>query len=390
MGRLIALAIPSGAGYVEAIERVWADGDAIAPLDDRLPASEAERVLDSLRPHAVLLPDGRLQARPGGQPTEDGDALVIATSGTSGQPKAVVHTHDSILASASATSGALSVDPERDKWLACLPLAHIGGLAVVLRSMVTGVPVEIHPRFEAAATIDAAERGATLVSLVTRALVQVPADRFRTVLIGGAAPPPDRADNVIATYGMTETGSGVVYQGATLGRPGTVLLDGLEVTVGSPSTTEAGPAPGADGEIHLRGPMLLRGYRHDPDPFVDGRWFPTGDLGRWDDDGNLVVEGRRGDVIVTGGEKVWPDPVERVIGQRADVAEVAVIGRADPDWGHRVTAVVVVADGHQTPSLDDLRDTVTETLPVWAAPKAVEVVGALPRTSLGKVRRQLL
>lgn len=390
MGRLIALAIPSGPGYTDAIERVWADGDAIAPLDDRLPAAETERVLDALRPDAVLTPDGELQPRPGGQPTDDGDALVIATSGTSGQPKAVVHTHDAILASARATSGALAVDPERDKWLACLPLAHIGGLAVVLRSMVTGVPVEIHPRFDAAATLDAATRGATLVSLVTRALVQIPPERFRTVLIGGAAPPPDRPDNVIATYGMTETGSGAVYQGVALGQPGTVLLDGLEVTVGRPATNPAGPVPGADGEIHLRGPMLLRGYRHDPDPFVDGGWFPTGDLGRWDDDGNLVVDGRRGDVIVTGGEKVWPDPVERVLGQRPDVAEVAVIGRPDPDWGHRVTAVVVVADGHRTPTPEELRETVVATLPVWAAPKAVEVVGALPRTSLGKVRRQLL
>ncbi len=104
MGRLIALAIPSGPGYIDAIERIWADGDAIAPLDDRLPAAETERVLDALRPDAVLGPDGDLVSRPGGEPTEAGDALVIATSGTSGHPKAVIHTHASIEASALATA----------------------------------------------------------------------------------------------------------------------------------------------------------------------------------------------------------------------------------------------------------------------------------------------
>ncbi len=390
MGRLIALAIPSGPGYVDAIERIWADGDAIAPVDDRLPAAEIDRVLDALGVDAVLEEDGSLTRRPGGVPTADGDALVIATSGTSGRPKAVIHTHGSILASARATSAALAVDPERDRWLACLPLAHIGGLAVVLRSMATGVPVEIHPRFDAAATIDAAERGATLVSLVTRALNQVPPERFRTILVGGAAPPPVRADNVVATYGMTETGSGVVYQGRALGRDGTVALDGLEVVIGDPAVDATGPAPGVEGEIHLRGPMLFRGYRHDPAPFVDGGWFPTGDLGRWDGDGQLVVDGRQGDVIVTGGEKVWPEPVERLLSERADVAEVALIGRPDPEWGHRVTAVVVVADAHPTPSVEDLRDTITATLPAWTVPKTVEVVTKIPRTSLGKIRRQAL
>ncbi len=390
MGRLIALAIPSGPDYIDAIERIWADGDAIAPLDDRLPAAETDRVLDALRPDAVLGPDGELAARAGGQPTEAGDALVIATSGTSGRPKAVVHTHASIEASAMATSKALGVEPDRDRWLACLPLAHIGGLAVVLRSMATGVPVEIHPRFDARATIDAAERGATLVSLVTRALNQVPPELFRTVLVGGAAPPPVQADNVVATYGMTETRSGVVYRGPGLRRGETVLLDGLEVAIGDPATSRPGPTPGTEGEIHLRGPMLFRGYRHDPAPFVDGGWFPTGDLGRWDGDGQLVVDGRQGDVIVTGGEKVWPEPVERLLAERADIAEVALIGRPDPEWGHRVTAVIVVADGHPTPSIEDIRDTITATLPSWAAPKSVEVVAALPRTSLGKIRRREL
>jgi O-succinylbenzoic acid--CoA ligase len=397
MGRLVALAVPPGPGYPEAIRRVWEAGDAIAPLDDRLPAAEAERVVGALRPGAVLEADGSIRELAGGLPTEEGDAVVIATSGTAGRPKAVVHTHASVEASALATSAAIGVDPGRDRWLACLPLAHIGGLSVVLRSMATDTPVEIHPGFDAGAVIDAARRGATLVSLVTRALNQVPPELFRTVLVGGAAPPPVRIENVIATYGMTETGSGVVYHGPALAGRGIgpggamVLLDGLEVRVGDPATgPRVAPGPGAEGEIHLRGPMLFRGYREGPSPFTADGWFPTGDLGRWAPDGRLVVDGRRGDVIVTGGEKVWPEPVERLLAERDDVVEAAVIGRPDPDWGHRVTAVVVVASGHRPPGPDELRETVTAELPVWAAPKAVEVVDALPRTALGKLRRNLL
>jgi O-succinylbenzoic acid--CoA ligase len=362
--------MPGGPAYAAAIAKVWDAGDAIAPLDLRLPKAETDRVLAALAPSAIIEPDGEERSLPDGVATEDGDAAVIATSGTSGLPKGVVHTHASVEASARATSNALGVQPDRDKWLACLPLSHVGGLAVVMRSLVTGTPVEVHDGFDADAAIDAAGRGATLVSLVTRALNQVSPTLFRTVLIGGAAPPPDRPANVIATYGMTETGSGVVYD--------TTPLDGLEIRLAD------------DGEIQLRGPMLFRGYRSGPSPFLADGWFPTGDLGSWSDEGHLVVAGRRGDVIVTGGEKVWPDPVERLLLARPDVAQVALIGRADKDWGHRVVAVIVTETGHRPPELDSIRATVAEDLPVWAAPKELEFVDDLPRTSLGKVKRNLL
>ncbi len=344
-----------------------------------------------LRPGAVLEADGAIRTLTGGEPTEPEDALVIATSGTSGRPKAAIHTTASVEAAALATSEALAVDPAADRWLACLPLAHIGGLAVVMRSIVTETPVEVHDGFDAGAVLDAATRGATLVSLVTRALAQIPAEVFRLILIGGAAPPAHRPANVIATYGMTETGSGVVYDAGQ----GTGVLDGLELAIGRPprsgvGTASGAPEPGREGEIHLRGPMLFRGYRGLPDPFTAGGWFPTGDVGSFDADGRLTVVGRRGDVIVTGGEKVWPEPVERVLAARPDIAQVAVVGRPDPDWGHRVVAVVVVQPGHRVPALGDLRDAVRQELPPWAAPTAIEVRDDLPRTSLGKVRRNLL
>jgi len=370
MAELVALALRPGPNYVDAIKRVWADGNAIAPLDDRLPPAQLDATMAALAPTAVIEDDGEQRSLDGGSPVETGDAVVIATSGTTGQPKAVIHTHHAILASATATSAALDVQPDQDKWLACLPVAHIGGLAVVTRSLVTGTRVELHHGFDPDAATDAARRGATLVSLVTRALNQIDHQLFRTVLIGGAAPPVDRPANVIATYGMTETGSGVVYDR----RP----LDGLEIDV-----TE-------EGEIRLRGPMLFRGYRHDPDPFDPGGWFPTGDLGEIDQDGVLSVFGRAGDVIVTGGEKVWPAPIEAHLNRRPDIEEAVLIGRPHPDWGHEVVAVVVPAEAATPPSLDVLRADIRASFGPWCAPKRMELVAALPKTALGKVRRDQL
>jgi O-succinylbenzoic acid--CoA ligase len=173
----------------------------------------------------------------------------------------------------------------------------------------------------------------------------------------------------MTTYGMTETGSGVVYDG----RP----LDGVDVRV----------APG--DEIHVRGPMLLRAYRDGTDPKDAGGWFATGDLGEIDESsGRLRVFGRRGDLIITGGENVWPEPVEAILAGQPGVADVAIVGRPDPEWGERVVAVVVPADPSAPPGLDALRAAVREQLGPWAAPRTIELVDAIPRTALGKVRRR--
>jgi O-succinylbenzoic acid--CoA ligase len=260
-----------------------------------------------------------------------------------------------------------------DHWLACLPLAHVGGLSVVTRAIHTGTRLTVLPRFDVGAVEGAARDGATLVSLVSTALGRIDASRFRTIVLGGSSPPPDRPANTVTTYGMTETGSGVVYDG--------VPLDGVDVRVD------------ADGEIHLRGPMLLRAYRDGRDPFVTfdgaGGWLPTGDVGRWLDDGRLHVDGRRGDLIITGGENVWPEAVERALRTDPRVADIAVTGTTDPEWGQIVTAYVVPA-GPVVPTLDELRRTVKELLPAYCAPRALYVVDEIPRTALGKPRRSEL
>jgi O-succinylbenzoic acid--CoA ligase len=308
--------------------------------------------------------------------TEAGDALVVPTSGTTGSAKGVVLTHDAVTASALATSARLRVDPDRDRWLACLPLAHIGGLAVVARALVTGTPCTVLERFDATAVEDQARAGATLVALVATALGRTDVSGYRAVLLGGAAPPERRDANVITTYGMTETGSGVVYDG----RP----LDGVDVRIGGAGATGA---TGATGEVMIRGPMLLRAYRDGNDPRVSGGWFPTGDAGRLEPDGTLTVFGRIADVIVSGGEKVWPAPVERLLASHPGVGQVAVWKRPDAEWGERVVAWVVPADPSTPPGLESLRAAVSEQLAPWAAPKELVVVDSLPRTSSGKVQR---
>lgn len=338
--------------FVDVLRRAWDAGDAVLPVDARLPPPSRAAVLAAARVD---------------EPVEPGDALVVVSSGTTGEPKAAVLTHAAVEASARATSARLAVDPATDRWLACLPLSHVGGLSVVTRALVTGTPLTVHSRFSATATERAAAEGCTLTSLVPTALARVDASLFRCILVGGQAPPLDRPGNVIATYGMTETGSGIVYDG--------VALHGVDLRVAD------------DGEIHVRAPMLLRAYRDGVDPKLADGWYPTGDLGELVD-GRLVVHGRRGDLIITGGENVWPVAVERALLTHAGVRDVVVVGRPDPDWGQRVVAVVVPSEPTTPPSLDELRAWAKRTLPAFAAPTAVELVASLPRTPSGKVRRR--
>ena len=233
----------------------------------------------------------------------------------------MVLTHDAIAASAEATSRRLGVTAD-DHWLACLPLAHVGGLSVVTRSLHTGTRLTVHPGFDAEAVMAS---GATLVSLVPTALARVDPSLFRLIVLGGSRPPADRPANAVTTYGMTETGSGVVYDG----RP----LDDVEVRIDG------------DGEILLRGPMLLRSYRNGHDPKTADGWLPSGDLGAWLDDGRLHVAGRRGDLIISGGENVWPETVEAALRTHPDVDDVLVRGVDDAEWVQLVEALVVPTAG---------------------------------------------
>ncbi len=368
MPDLVAIDLPGGPQFVDALRSIWDAGNAVAPIDRRLPPPARRRLLEMLRPAWIVTSEGT-ERQDGAAPADDGDALVVATSASTGAAKGVVLTHDAVAASAKATSARLGVTPGMHRWLACLPLSHIGGLSVVTRSLLTGTTLTVLDGFDAT-QVSAAAGPEVLVSLVPTALARVGASGFYKVVLGGSAPPAELPPNVVTTYGMTETGSGVVYDG--------LPLDGVEISI-SPT-----------GEVRLRGPMLLRAYRDGTVPLDDKGWFATGDAGAIDAAGHLQVNGRLSDLIISGGENVWPAPVEDILRQHPGVAEAAVSSRPDPEWGERVVACVVPSRLSGPPELAELRALVAEQLAVFAAPKELVILEALPKTSIGKLRRQAL
>ena len=308
---------------------------------------------------------------------DDGVALVIATSGSTGEPKGVELSHDALAASARATMARIGAT-EDDRWLSCLPWHHIGGLQVLLRARMYDAPVVIHERFDVERI--ASEHDVTLVSLVPTQLIRLldagaDLSRFRAILLGGAPAPKvllDRAAaahaNIVTTYGMSETAGGCIYDG----RP----LDDVDVRID------------ADGRIRLAGPMLMSGYRLAPEltaQVMSDGWFTTNDVGALGDDGRLVVHGRIDDVVVTGGENVLAGEVAAVLAGHPRVKDVVVTGVEDEHWGQRLVAVVVpVGD---PPTLDDLRVWCRQRLPAAAAPRQLVLVGELPRLASGKPDR---
>jgi O-succinylbenzoic acid--CoA ligase len=384
----VLLPAPEAAGAAVAL---WEAGHAVAPLDPAAPEPDLRRSLAALRPTALIDRHGR-HPLPDGVPVPAGVAAVVATSGTTGERKGVELTFDGLAASAAAV--AAGVAPE-GRWLCCLPVHHVAGLAVVGRAWATGTTAAVHPGFDPAAVAQAAQPGALFVSLVPTMLQRLldhDADagaRFGHILLGGGFIDPallERARaagaTVSTTYGMTETWGGVVHNG----RP----LPGVELRLD--------PAAGPDGigEILVRGPMLMRGYRLWPAGTAaavdtDG-WYRTGDLGRFDPGagGRLWVVDRIGDVVNTGGVKVSPTEVERVLAGHPSIADVCIAGRPDPEWGQRVVAFVVPAVPADPPALADLRDFARPELAPAKLPRELVIVPAIPRTPAGKLLRRLL
>ena len=344
-------------------------GPAIVPLDASLPAVRIDALLRAFDPDEVEDDGGVTTVSSGRHGVSQDTAIIICTSGSTGEPKGVELSAAALLHSARASMDRIGAGPG-ERWLCCLPVTHIAGIQVLVRSLVGGTDPYLAANADAQ-TIENA--GCSHISLVPTQLSRLDPACFAgysTVLLGGAAAAAGQVERaraagvrVVTTYGMSETCGGCVYDGTP--------LDGVRAEV----RDEDG------GRIWISGPVLFQGY-FGGEPA--GQWFRTGDLGAVDNRGRLAILGRADDVINTGGHKVLPGEVATVLQACPGVRDAAVLGQSDPEWGERVVAVVVPADPHDPPTLKMLRMHVKERLPRYAAPSRVVLVDAVPLLPSGK------
>ena len=366
VNRLVALDMPASVEFANHVRKAWDSGDAVFPVDQRLPQSARDSLIKQFKPSVVIDETGNSIELPNSEPTAHSDALVIATSGSTGAPKGVVHTHESIRALLNMSQLRLQTDLTTH-WLLCLPVSHVAGFSILARSILLGNPISILAKFDEAEVMNAARAGATHVSLVPTTLQRIDPSVFNTILLGGAAAPPNLPENVVTTYGMTETFGGIAYNG--------VPLDGVEVRI-------------IHETIELKSPSLFRTYRgHDAERPIED-WYETGDSGAFSNN-QIRVFGRNDDMIITGGENVWPHAVEKVVATFPGVEQVVVGGIDDEHWGQRVVAWIITSRD-VAPTLDNIREHVKTQLPPFCAPTELRVVKEIPMTSLGKVDHQAL
>jgi O-succinylbenzoic acid--CoA ligase len=409
-GDRVALALPAGAPFAEALHGCMRLGAVAVPVDLRLtPAEQAARsaacaALVGRRPehcepdpgaplaHARGLDGAQDHGAPLAHAREldgaqdpaapllgthdlDAPAIVVHTSGTSGAATPVELTYANWLWSALGSAVALGLDPD-ERWLCTLPLSHVGGLSILLRSAIYATTAVLHDGFDAPAVVRELERdgGSTLVSVVPTTLARLldaglrSPRALRAALVGGGPIAPALLERAAAagvpcvtTYGLTEACS--------------------QVTTGGPALFCTRVAIAADGEILVAGPTIARGSRA-----PDG-WLHTGDLGALDELGNLTVTGRAADTIVTGGENVAPVEVEAVLAAHPAVADVAVHGAPDERWGERVVATIVLRPG-ATATDRELRGYCRVRLARYKVPKVFRFSLDLPRTQSGKLLRR--
>jgi O-succinylbenzoic acid--CoA ligase len=406
-GERVAIALPPGLAFAQALHACLLLGAIAVPVDLRLSPLERAQIADG---SAVLvaepLTDGSSQrlaaARPGGHDL-DATAVVIHTSGTTASPRPVELTYGNFLWSALGSAVALGLDP-RERWLCALPLAHVGGLSILVRSAIYATTAVVHERFEVDRVLSAL-RGdeVTVVSLVATTLGRLldaglsSPGALRCALTGGGPVAGDlllraRAAGVPVslTYGLTESCSQVTTTPVT-------QLDGERLSAGPPlfcTRVRIAGAPGHKlrsaaceqraGEILVQGPTVA------PAGLSADGWLHTGDLGSLDGEGRLLVTGRKADTIVSGGENVAPAEVEAVLEAHPQVLEAAVLGRSDPQWGEAVTAIVVARPGEELEG-EALRAHCARVLAPYKVPKHVVLAAEpLPRTRSGKLLRRAL
>ena len=347
------------------------------------------------------------QAPPAAAPDPHAPFAILYTSGTTGRPKGAALSRANFAASARASSQHLD-SGAKDSWLACMPLFHVGGLSMLVRSVVDGARVVLLPRFEARATSDALDAHApSFVSFTATMLQRVldvrgerlaPAALRGVLLGGGPAPTPlvERARRqgypVRKTYGLTEACSQVATQRIDAApNDGAAPLPGVELRI---LDTEGAPLPARDvGEICVRGPIVMEGYVNAPtatrETLREG-WLHTGDVGFLDEAGALHMLDRRSDLIVSGGENVYPAEIEAVLLEHPAVGEVGVGGIDDPEFGRRPVAWWIAAASGPEVSDTALAQHCRERLAGYKVPVAFARCETLPRDANGKLLRREL
>ncbi len=366
-------------------------GGRLLPLGPRLTAEERETIVAAEEPIVDLDDAGELTQTEAdlpllGEHDMDDICCRVLTSGSTGAPRPISISYGNFLWNAVGSGFNIGVEPA-DRWLCCVPLSHIAGLGIVMRSVIYGTTAVVHDGFEADRVGAALESDdisvvSVVATMLTR-LLEAGADLSgpRAILVGGGPVPEEpleealaKGATVVQTYGMTETCSQVTTLApadarrkvGSAGRP--LLTTHLRIQ---------------DGEILVQGPTVAPGSAD-----ADG-WLHTGDLGHIDEEGFLYVSDRIDDLIVSGGENVVPAEVEEVLLRHPEVSDAAVVGREDPEWQQAVTAVVVLENGSEvTP--DDLRRHCADSLAGFKVPKRVELAAALPRTPSGKLMRGAL
>jgi O-succinylbenzoic acid--CoA ligase len=386
-GDRVGIVLPPGRAFAATLHGCLLLGAVAVPVDPRLaPGEVAQRtgscaVVIDAEPEAYRA----LAIRVEGTHETDEVALVVHTSGTSSAPKPVELTYGNVLASALASAERLGSGPD-DRWLGALPVAHVGGLQVLLRSVIGATAAVLHDRFDVEAHLRELRSGAithvsvvptTLARLLDAGLDRAGAPDLRVALLGGAPAPAPLLERAAAagipvaqTYGLTEACSQV-----TTSAPGD-------------ADTAGTPLPGTCVRIAAGGEILVTGPTVAPGALAGDGWLHTGDLGRLDD-GRLTVTGRRAETIVTGGENVAPAEVEAALLAHPDIADAAVIGRPDAEWGEAVAALVVLRDGAILDA-EAIRGHCATRLARFKVPRTVEAVAALPRTPSGKLLRRRL